>query len=111
MLVLTISKDLDELLQDGGLAAIASLCKLRRIVIMAINFSIVFVIAVLGTKDSGTDGASEMLDMIFAVQRRDVRTPKRTPTLETEQIQTSKVIRLAEGILSATVLSVHRKEL
>lgn len=54
MLVLAISEDFDELLKDGCLAAIASLSELCRIMVMAINLSIVLIITVLRPKDRRT---------------------------------------------------------
>ncbi len=46
MLILAISKYLDELLEDGRLAAAAALSKLGRVVVMAIHMAIVFIVAV-----------------------------------------------------------------
>ena len=67
MLVLAIPKNLDKLLQDRGVTAITPLRELGGVVIMAINFSFVLVVRVLGAKDGRTDRASEMLNVIFAI--------------------------------------------
>ena len=83
MLILPISKDLHELLEDRGLTTVASLSKLGRIVIMAVDFIAVLVVAVLRSKDRGTNGACEMLNVIFSIQGRNVRTTKRSLTLVT----------------------------
>lgn len=50
MLVLAVPEDLDELLQDGCLAAITALRKLGRIVIMAVNIPIVLIVTILGAE-------------------------------------------------------------
>lgn len=55
MLVLSIAVDLDELLEDGGLAAIAALSKLGRVVVVAVNAAFVFVVAVGRAEDCGAD--------------------------------------------------------
>ena len=54
MLILSISKDFDELLQDSSLASVAALCKLRRIMVMAVDLSIMLIVTVLCTKHSRT---------------------------------------------------------
>lgn len=83
VLILTISKDLHELLEDRGLTAIASLSELRRIMIMAVDFIVMLIVAVLGSKNRGTKRAREMFNVIFAIQGGDVRTTKRSLTLIT----------------------------
>ena len=80
MLVLTVPEYLHKLLQDCRLTAITPLSVLGRVVIVAIDFTLVLVVAVLGTEDGGAHGASEMLNMIFAVESGDVGTTKSTPT-------------------------------
>ena len=50
MLILAIAENLNELLEDSGLAAVTSLSELGRVMIMAVNFSFVFVVAVLSTE-------------------------------------------------------------
>jgi hypothetical protein len=67
MLVLSITKDLNKLLENSGTTAIATLGKLGRIMVMAIYLSIMFVITVLSAKDCGTYRAREVVDVIFAV--------------------------------------------
>lgn len=81
MLILSISKDLHELLEDCGLTTVASLSKLCRIVIMAVDFIVMLIVAVLRSKNSRTNGACEMLDVIFSIEGRNVRTTKRSLTL------------------------------
>ena len=86
MLILTVSEDFDELLEDGILAALAALRKFVRIVIMAVHVAFVLVIAVFGSELCRTDGACEMLDMVLPVQGGDVGTSKRAAAGMTEEI-------------------------
>jgi len=72
VLVLAVTKDLDELLQDGGLAALATLGEACGIVVVAINLPIVLIIAVLCSKYRRAQGAGEVIDVVLAFQRRDV---------------------------------------
>lgn len=51
MLVLTVPEYLDKLLQNGGLAAVAALCELGGIMVVAVDISVMFVVAVLGSKN------------------------------------------------------------
>lgn len=72
MLVLTVAKDLYELLQDGGLTAITALSELCRIMIVAVDFAIVFVITVLSAEDCWADRAGKVFDVILALKSRDI---------------------------------------
>ena len=67
MLILSISKDFDELLEDGGVTAIAPLRELCRIMIMAVHFAFVFVVTILRPKDCRTDRASKMFDVVLVI--------------------------------------------
>jgi len=67
MLVLALPEDLNELLQNSGVAPIATLCELCRIVVVAVHTSIMLVVTVLGTKDSWTHRTCEMIYVILAV--------------------------------------------
>lgn len=80
VLILTVPKDLHKLFQDCRLTAIAPLRVLGGVVIVAIDLSLVFVVAVLGTKDGGAHRAGEMFNMIFAVESGNVGTAKSTTT-------------------------------
>lgn len=51
MLVLPIAEDFDKLLQDGGMAAVASLGKLSRVMVAAVDVAVVLIVAILSTKD------------------------------------------------------------
>lgn len=51
MLILSISEDLDKLLKNCRLTSVALLSKLGRVMIMTVDLSIVFIVAVLSTKD------------------------------------------------------------
>lgn len=109
MLVLTIAKDLDELLQDGGLAAIALLRKPGRIMVVTIHASFVFVIAILRAEDCWTDRASKVLNVVLALQCCDVGAAKRATTSEAKKIESLEVIGLAEWILVRRLIG-HREE-
>ena len=54
MLILTVSEYLDKLLENGRLAATTTLGVLRRIVVMAVDMSVVLVVAILSAEDSRT---------------------------------------------------------
>jgi hypothetical protein len=72
MLVLAVAEDLNELLENGRLAAVAALCKSRRVVIVAVNVAVVFVIAVLRAEYSRAERACEVIDVVFAVEGCDI---------------------------------------
>lgn len=99
VLILSIPKYLDKLLEDSCLAAIAPLGEPCRIVVMAENVALMFVVAVLGAKDGGTDGAGEVLDVVFPVQGGDVGSSQSTSAGVTQEIQTAEVVCLAERVL------------
>ena len=83
MLVLAVSEDFDKLLQNCSLAAVTSLRILRRVVIVAVDLSFVFIVAVLSAKDCRAYRAGKMLDMVFSIKCGDVRSTKRTSAFET----------------------------
>jgi len=110
MLILTVPEYLNELLQNGSLAAVASLSKLGRIVIVAVHLSFVFVVAILSPKNGWAHGTGEVLDMVLALKRRDVRASQCATTFETEEVKTPEVIGLAQWVLALTILIIDRKE-
>ena len=75
VLVLPISKYFDELLENSRLAAATSLSKLGGIMVMAVNLPVVLVVAILRPKDCWAEGASEVVNVVFAIERRDVGAP------------------------------------
>jgi hypothetical protein len=93
MLVLTLPENLNELFQNRGVASVATLCELCRIVVVAIHTSIMLVITVLGTKDCWAHRTSEMIYVILSVQGSNVGTTECTTALVAKEIQTSKVVR------------------
>lgn len=111
MLVLSVTKDLDKLLKYCRLTSVAFLCKLSGVVVVTIDLPIVLIVAVLGPKDSRTEGAREMVNMIFPFQGRDVGSPEGAPTLVAEQAKSSKVISLAKGVLALAIFVVGWEEL
>jgi len=77
MLILTVSEYLDELFQNGCLATVAFRGKLCRVVVVTVNLAAVLVVRILGTKHRRTDTAGKVLDVVFAVKRRDVGATER----------------------------------
>ena len=111
MLVLSVTKYLDELLQDGSLTTIAALRKLCRVVVMAVDFAFVFVVAILSTKNCWANGAGEVFDVVFALEGGDVRSAKCTTTLEAKKVKSSEIVGFTKRELPRAVLCVHREEL
>lgn len=72
MLVLAISEDLDELLQDCRLAAAAALSELRGVVVVAVDLAIMLIITILSPEHCWTKRAGEMVDMILVIESGDV---------------------------------------
>lgn len=110
VLVLSIAKYFDKLLQNSSLTAIASLGEVCRIMIVTVHFSLVLIITILGTKDGGADGAGEMFDMVFSIQRGDIGPTQSSMTFIAQEIKAPEVIGLAKGELAAAILSIDRKE-
>lgn len=110
MLVLAISENLDKLLEDGGLAAVAALSKFCGIMKVAVDAAVVLVVAVLSTENGGTDGAGEMFDVVFTVEGCYVRTAEGTAAGEAKEIETAEVVSLAQRVLIGPLLG-HREEL
>lgn len=111
VLILAIAEDLDELFENGGMAAMTPLGKLCRVMKVTINLAFVLVVRILGTEDRGTHGAREMFNVVFALQRCDVGTAQGTTTLVTKEAQPSEIICFAKWKLNARVIRVHREEL
>lgn len=72
MLILAISENLYKLLQDSRLAPITPLCKLCGVMVVTKDLAIMLVITILCPKDCGAYRASEVIDVVFAVQSCDV---------------------------------------
>lgn len=110
MLILPVPEDLHKLFQNGGMAAMAPLCKLGRIMVVTIYHAFMFVVTVLRSEHCGANRTSEMFYMIFAVQGCDIRTSKGATALEAKKLKSSEIIRFAQGVLSTPVLVVNREE-
>jgi hypothetical protein len=104
MLVLTVTIDLDKLLQDRGPATGTFDGITKRVVVMTIDFPLVLIVRVLRTKDSWANRTSEMLNMILAVKRSDIRAPERTSTGLAHKVQAPEIVALTERILLAVWL-------
>lgn len=72
VLVLAIAEYFNKLLQDGGVAAIALLSKLGRIMVTAVDVAIVLIVAILSAEDRRAQRTSEMVYMVLSVKRSDV---------------------------------------
>ena len=99
MLILPVPEDFYKLLQDGRLAAIASLCKSGRVVVVAIDIALVLIVAVLGAKDCRTDGTSKVLNVVFAIESSDIRAAKGATAVIAKEIESSKVVSLTQRVL------------
>lgn len=100
MLVLPVAEDFDELLQDGCLTAIAALGEFGRVVVVAIYTALVLVVAVRRAEYGGTYGAGEVLDVVLAFQRSDVRAAEGLPACVAQQVKPAKVVGLTQWILA-----------
>jgi len=110
MLVLTVAENLDKLFQDSSLTAVTALSELGRVVEMTVDLALMFVIRVLGTKDSRADRTCEVFDMVFAFQCRDVGPTKSTTTFMAQKAEASKVVSFAERVLNTAVFRVDGEE-
>ena len=81
-LVAHIAVDLDELLEDRGVAPDALGREASRVVIMAIDVVRVLVIGVGGAKEGAAEGAGEVLDVELLVC--DARLPTDTKTRDSK---------------------------
>jgi hypothetical protein len=81
VLVLTVSEDFHKLLENGGLAPVTALGELGRVVIVAVDIAVMFVVTVLGAKHCRTYGASEVVDVVLVVEGGDVGSPQRSVAL------------------------------
>ena len=77
---------------------------------MAVHAALVFVVAVGCAEYGGAYGAGKVLDVVLAVERRDVGAAEGLPALEAEQIEPPEVVSLAQGVLSGR-LFWHGEEL
>jgi hypothetical protein len=74
MLILTVAEYLHELFEYGIVTTMTPLREARRVMIVAIDISLVFVVAVLSSEYCWAQRAGEMLNVVFSVERSDVRT-------------------------------------
>ena len=125
-----VSVDLDELFQDRSAAPGTLGRKPRRVVVMAIDIPVVFVIRVMGPKQGRAYRASEVLNVILLVWKRsssncgsmevwvryghtagsDITSPQCHTAFSTDEIQTSEVIPLAQWVL-LSILTFDGEEL
>ena len=110
MLVLTVPEDFDELLKDRSLAAVAALCKSRRVVVVAIDIAIVLIIAVFCSESSRANRAGKVVDMVLAIERGYVRSTKGSTAIGAQKVESSEVVRFAQRILATAILFIDGKE-
>lgn len=111
VLILTIAEYFHELLENCGLASIAALSKLCRVMEMAINLAVMLVVAVLCPKYSGAHGARKVINMVLPIQSGDIRSSERAIAFMTYKIQPSEVISFAQGVLAVAIFIVDWEEL
>lgn len=63
--VALVAVDLDELLEDSGIAADALDGESSRVVPVTKDSAVVLIVRILGTKESRTNRTSEMLDVVL----------------------------------------------
>lgn len=110
VLIHAIAKNFNELLENSRLTAVALLCECGGVMVVAVDVAFVFVVRVLCAKDSGTNAAGEMLNVILAIECCDIRSTQRTTACEAQQIKASEIIGFAERILFWSLVG-HWKEL
>lgn len=98
---MTVANKLDELAENGGLAAFAGDGKTGGVVEMAVDLFVVLVVRVLWPKDHVAQGAGEMLDVEFLVQGGDVGPAQGVAAVGADEAEAAKVVALAESILLA----------
>ena len=72
VLIDAVPKYLDKLFQDRRVAAVAFLGEFGGVMVVAVDAAVVLVVAVLCAEDSRAYAASEVFDMIFAIERGNV---------------------------------------
>ena len=63
--------------------------------VVAINLPLMFVIAVLRSKDRRTNRTGEMFDVVFTFEGSNVRATKSAAAIETKQVESPKIVDLA----------------
>ena len=99
MLINAIAKNLHKLLENRRLASIALLRERGAVVVMAVHITLVLVVGVLRPEDRRADAAGEVLDVVFAVQGRDVGAAQGATAVVAEEVQPFEVVGFAEGVL------------
>jgi hypothetical protein len=78
---------------------------------MAINTALMLVVTILSSKYRWADRACKVVNVVLPVKRGNVRSTEGTATLMAQKVEATKVIGLAQRILTITMLIVYRKEL
>ena len=118
-LVPHVPVDLDELFQDRSAAPCTLSRESRRVVVVAVDIPIVFIVRIMWPKQGRAYRASEMLHMILLVWKRlssshgstgawiryghtaggDITSPQCHTAFSADEIQTPEVIPLAQWVL------------
>lgn len=72
MLVYTVPKYFDKLLKYCRLTTLASSGEFCGVMVVAVDFTVVFVIGILRSEDGWTDAAGEMLYVVFPFESCDI---------------------------------------
>lgn len=78
---------------------------------MAIDLSIMFIITILRSKYCGAYRAGKVVYVVLSIEGCDIGSAKGAVAFMANQIESSEIICLAEGILPFSVFFVNRKEL
>lgn len=109
MLVLAVAEYLNKLFQDCSLTAVALLRKTGRVVVMTVHFAFVLIVTVLSAEDGGADGTSEVLNVVLAIQGCYIGTAQGIAAGVAEEVESAKVVSLAEGVLIWTLLGIREE--
>ena len=98
-----ISRNFDELFEDRAFTPMTSDGELRAIMEMTVDFPLVFIVRVLGSKHGVAKRTRKVFDMVFFIEGRDVGPAKRRSTSRAKEIDTTKVVRFAERVFETRV--------
>jgi hypothetical protein len=104
VLVLAVSVNLNKLLQNCGPATSTLDGVAKRVMVMAKDLAVMFIVRVLRAKHGRADRACKVLDMVLVIQCCDVAPSQSLATGVANQVQASKVVALTERMLLAVGL-------
>ena len=92
MFVNTVSVNFYKLFQNSSLTTRTFDCKSSRVMVMAINLAVMFVIRILRTEYGRASRAGKVLNVILFIKSRNIGASKGTTALFTDKIQPSEII-------------------